>query len=257
MSGTDPPEAHLDKLRALADARYYDWHARVLEAERSSLFADLEKRKLSNGRALKALRITHEQLLRAARKRISIYMAVGRKNSSFEMFSKSRLDQLRTRIMHSISVSLSSLKSRLQRQAAGVGMRSSSLLHADRYEHSRAEIVTAVNIGIARLRAEGEALTAVSTAPGATGEIAGTAASSTTQPEEKKKRGRHQVIPDERKKAAAELKAAGGTNREAAVALYGIKYPSPQQVKNVPAILKHYARVRKLKPPLKPNKNRG
>jgi hypothetical protein len=54
------------------------------------------------------------------------------------------------------------------------------------------------------------------------------------------KRGRPQTIPDERKAAAAKLKASGGSNKQAAVLIYDTKYPSPQQVKNVPSHLKAF-----------------
>jgi hypothetical protein len=54
------------------------------------------------------------------------------------------------------------------------------------------------------------------------------------------KRGRPQEIPDRRKVEAAALKASGGTNKQAAAKLYDTRFPSPQQVKNVPAILKHH-----------------
>ena len=55
-----------------------------------------------------------------------------------------------------------------------------------------------------------------------------------------KKRGRPQKIADEKKTAALQLKASGGTNKEAAALLYDAKYPTPQQTKNVPAILRHH-----------------
>lgn len=53
-----------------------------------------------------------------------------------------------------------------------------------------------------------------------------------------RKRGRPTEIPDERKQRA--LAARGGKAR--AQILYATKYPSPQQVKNVSSILKHYRR---------------
>jgi hypothetical protein len=55
----------------------------------------------------------------------------------------------------------------------------------------------------------------------------------------RKKRGRPSTISDESKTKAAQLKANGGTNKQAAEVLYGTKYPSPQQTKNVSSILKH------------------
>jgi hypothetical protein len=54
------------------------------------------------------------------------------------------------------------------------------------------------------------------------------------------KRGRPQIITDEKKIAAAKLKANGGTNREVAKLLYGTRFPTPQQTKNVPSILRHH-----------------
>lgn len=66
MSSRDPADTHLDELCALADARYYDWHARVVQPERGELFAALRTQKISGGRELKALRSVEEQLVRAA-----------------------------------------------------------------------------------------------------------------------------------------------------------------------------------------------
>lgn len=81
----------------------------------------------------------------------------------------------------------------------------------------------------------------------------------------KRKRGRPQTIEDEKKTAAMQLKESGGTNKDAAALLYGTKYPTPQQTKNVPAILRHHklklkqasagAKRRKSSPP--PRKTKG
>jgi hypothetical protein len=57
----------------------------------------------------------------------------------------------------------------------------------------------------------------------------------------RKKRGRPTEIPDERKQRA--LETHGGRAR--AQILYDTKYPTPQQVKNVSAIMKHYSAKRK------------
>jgi hypothetical protein len=54
-----------------------------------------------------------------------------------------------------------------------------------------------------------------------------------------RKRGRPQTISDAKKTEAAELKASGGTNKQAAAVLYDTKQPSDRQRRNVPAILKH------------------
>ncbi len=81
---------------------------------------------------------------------------------------------------------------------------------------------------------------------------------------EARRRGRPQEIPDERKKVAADLKASGASNDRAAAAIYNVKYPTTQQKKNVPAILKNYERkLRRLassspgKARLRPNKIKG
>jgi hypothetical protein len=71
----------------------------------------------------------------------------------------------------------------------------------------------------------------------------------------KKKRGRPQTITDEKKAAALQLKKSGGTNKQVAALLYGTKYPTPQQTKNVSAILRHYTRKSKQSSsPVKPRK---
>jgi len=80
-----------------------------------------------------------------------------------------------------------------------------------------------------------------------------------------RKRGRPQTIPDEMKTAAAELKAAGGTNKEAAALLYNTQYPTDQQRRNVPGILRHYQqRTKRPSSPVsprsaspKPRQNKG
>ena len=56
---------------------------------------------------------------------------------------------------------------------------------------------------------------------------------------QRKKSGRR-PISSELKRRALEAKNAGATNKRCAQILYGIKYPSPQQVKNVPSILRYY-----------------
>jgi hypothetical protein len=66
-------------------------------------------------------------------------------------------------------------------------------------------------------------------------------------------RGRPETISHEKKTAAALLKASGGTNREAAAVIYGTRYPTAQQTKNVPAILKHHKR-KESGLPVKPRK---
>ena len=59
----------------------------------------------------------------------------------------------------------------------------------------------------------------------------------------RKARGRPTEISDELKKKALQVK--GG--KERAKILYQTRYPTVQQVKNVPAILKHYNRKRQPK----------
>ncbi len=73
----------------------------------------------------------------------------------------------------------------------------------------------------------------------------------------KAKRGRPPTIPEERKTAAAKLKANGGTNREAAMEIYGSRYPDAQQVKNVPSILRNHQRKTAVIPSPKRIKNSG
>ena len=57
--------------------------------------------------------------------------------------------------------------------------------------------------------------------------------------QQKKKRGRPTKIADELKAKALEVQ--GGTAR--AKILYQTSYPTPQQVKNVPAVLRHFERT--------------
>ncbi len=56
---------------------------------------------------------------------------------------------------------------------------------------------------------------------------------------QRKKRGRPAVIPDDRKRQA--LRAKGGKAR--AQILYNTKYPTPQQIKNVRSILRHFEKT--------------
>ena len=169
------------------------------------------------------------------------------------------------------------LKYRSRRAANAIGNPLSELPHEKRYEDVRAEILTTVNTALARLEAEGrvaidfpERRAADSAGrrehelfrvdderdvghippgprlPGPTPpDREGSSQRGVAQPEDEsttqaRKRGRPQTIPDERKAAAAERKASGGSNSEAAALIYDVKYPSPQQVKNVPAILKAF-----------------
>lgn len=62
-----------------------------------------------------------------------------------------------------------------------------------------------------------------------------------------RKRGRPQTIPDERKVKAVALKASGGTNSAVAAVLYDKRFPTPQEVKNVPSHLRAFSK--KLKRP--------
>lgn len=71
-------------------------------------------------------------------------------------------------------------------------------------------------------------------------------------PSTPRKRGRP-PISDALKHRAQEIKNAGGSNKDAAVEIYGTKYPTPQQVKNVPTILRHF-RQRMKKSTTKPKK---
>jgi hypothetical protein len=61
-----------------------------------------------------------------------------------------------------------------------------------------------------------------------------------TPPPGRRKRGRPQTKSDSKKTEAARLKASGGTNRQAAALIYDTQYPTTQQVKNVPSILRHF-----------------
>jgi hypothetical protein len=82
---------------------------------------------------------------------------------------------------------------------------------------------------------------------------------------ERRQRGRPLEIADDKKVAAAKLKAAGGTNKDAAALLYDTKYPTVQQKKNVSSILRYHKQKSKhsstsgkpRKASSKPNKNRG
>jgi hypothetical protein len=81
-------------------------------------------------------------------------------------------------------------------------------------------------------------------------------------PPAKRKRGRRPTISDENKERAAKIKASGGTNKDAAAVLYGTRYPSLQQTKNVSSILRHHKKksktpVKPAAPSRKPNKMKG
>ena len=154
-SGRVLAEAHLDKLCALADAQYYNWHARALRPDWDRRLAELEQQKVSSGRALKALRITQEQLVLDVRERIAIYEAVARERSGWGMLSKPRLDDLRRRIKLSVGAKLSSLRSRTARQAAAVGYAQSALPPQQRYDNARDAVLTTGDTALAVLRAEG------------------------------------------------------------------------------------------------------
>ena len=59
----------------------------------------------------------------------------------------------------------------------------------------------------------------------------------------KRRRGRPTTIPDELKRKALAAKCEGKSNKELAKILYTNTYPSPQQVKNVPSILRHFRKT--------------
>jgi hypothetical protein len=154
----DLNEANCEALCKLADARHYDWYARELRPEQDRRLAALDSQRVSSGgRALLALRVTHELLTRGVRERISIYDAVARERNCWAMLSKPRLDDLRQRIMVSVGASISSLKSRAGRRAGAVGYPRSALPNEKRYGDVQAGILTTINTALARLEAEGKA----------------------------------------------------------------------------------------------------
>lgn len=61
---------------------------------------------------------------------------------------------------------------------------------------------------------------------------------------ERKKRGRPSKFPDELKAEALAAKQAHASNRECAKILYKKPYPSSQEVRNVPAILRYHVTLR-------------
>lgn len=150
-------EANCEALCKLADARYYDWSARESRPEWDRRLAELNSQKVSiGGRALLALRVTHEFLTRAALERISIYGAVARERNCWAMLLKPRLDDLRQRTMISVGASISSLKGRTGRQASAVGFPRSALPNEQRYKDVGIGILTIVDTALARLEAEGK-----------------------------------------------------------------------------------------------------
>ena len=58
MNGPDRSE-NFEALRDLANARFDDWCSRELRSEEDSQFAELNKKKLTGGRALHAERVAH------------------------------------------------------------------------------------------------------------------------------------------------------------------------------------------------------
>jgi hypothetical protein len=114
------------------------------------------------------------------------------------------------------------------------------------------------DLGIEIAQAHGEP---ISVSPQATGaEVSGALNSSSPKTATKKKRGRPQKIPDERKAAASRLKLGGGSNLAAAKVIYDKQYPTTQEVKNVPAILRNFQKKsdsRSVHPSSKANKHGG
>jgi hypothetical protein len=66
----------------------------------------------------------------------------------------------------------------------------------------------------------------------------------TPPPAPQKKRGRPVQIDSARKEAALSAREAGKGGKEVAKALYGVLYPTEQQVKNAPNVLNNYERTR-------------
>ena len=67
--------------------------------------------------------------------------------------------------------------------------------------------------------------------------------SSTGEPAPRKSPGRPTTIPIEKKRQALAAKKEGKTSKECAQILYGIRYPTNQQVKNVTSILRHFRKT--------------
>lgn len=120
--------------------------------------AEIEKENISrSGRQLKALRLTAEKLSCQVREQMSIYESIAVENHCWQMLSEAPLAEFQKRIMISVSASLSSLKSRTKREAIAGGPSNDYLLDERRYDNVRAELLTVVNIQMARLTAEGKA----------------------------------------------------------------------------------------------------
>lgn len=234
-----------EELLELASSRFYRWQHKVLRPERDRRIKEVGTLDMrANGRAALCIEIYRELLQREVRKRITIYRNVAGEFPGSDMFSPSRLETLRKLIMTNVEAAVAGLKDRIEMSAHAAG----DLLpppQQSAYTGLASNILDVVNDELRVLEAEGRLKwhSRRNTAPGTP--INAEKSPELPTPNVRKRRGRPS-IPDERKAAALNAKNTGKPNKDAATLLYNTKFPTPQQVKNVSSILKHYqARLRK------------
>jgi hypothetical protein len=158
MNPSESSEARFAALLEIADSQYFAWHISELAPERERRLHELQGLKLTSaGRALRAIQINQEQLVRAVRKRIGLYAEVARQHATVEMLSKPRLDQFRSRIMNTINVCILALKDHVHRDNVVAGdVPTSALPTENHYIQLETEILTIVNAELSAMEAEGK-----------------------------------------------------------------------------------------------------
>jgi hypothetical protein len=269
----DSPGAHpsIDDLVAHAQARFMKWHQK-LRKNRDDRLRELHRLNLgAAGRAVHRFTIYEELLTREVKRRIKIRKAVADKYNAVELLSKAQLDVFREVIMTSVTWACAALRDHNEMDFRAVGERG-PFPETNRYEGLKGRILSVVNTELEVLETEGRLLALSSSVQPAKAPTVDASAGqgqalkqgdqthksespSLADPDDagqssgglslesrpKRNRGRPAKIPDELKKRALAVK--GGKAR--AQILYKTKYPSPQQVKNVHSILRHYNKKHK------------
>jgi hypothetical protein len=144
----------ISKLLDHAQACFMDWYVSFRE-ERERRFTDLGRGDLSIGRrAVSAVRICEEMLVREVTKRIEIYKAVSDEYRNTEMLSTPLINQFREQVMTSVRSSIGELKGHLSRAHAAAGD-PTLLPDSQRFVTIEANILDVVNTKLRVLETEG------------------------------------------------------------------------------------------------------
>lgn len=179
--------------------------------------------------ALANLQLAEEHYSRVIEILLGVFDEVRAEDGSPDLHSIAAIDEFRARVTRQIDAWVGGLRDDIEQRsrALGVAPEDSRLPGEMRYRGLKGQLL---GVALPRLN---EWVLRTKLAPEAT-----------DRRSEEPTRGRP-PLPIERKVAALGLKAQGESNRNCAKELYGVRYPTPEQTKSVPTILKYLVRARR------------